>query len=167
MIPKTVERTEPGAFSALLRREERLEHVPLGRAIHSNPGIAHGEKHVRPRDDLGMLVRIVDIERRIRGRDGELAARRHRIARVDDEVHEHLFDLSGIGAHAPEAGCRQRLELDVLTQNALEHLADAGEYFIEIEDLRRQHLLSAEGEHLAREVRGGQARAMNVLDLRT
>ena len=36
------------------------------------------------------------------GLDPQGAARRHRVARVDREVHDHLLELAGIGAHRPE-----------------------------------------------------------------
>ena len=61
------------------------------------------------------------INQDIGGGDGELAAARHGIARVDGEVHDHLLELAGIGLHATEGGIKFGGKFDVLPDQAAEH----------------------------------------------
>src|SRR5947208_4714559 len=62
------------------------------------------------------------------GEDPEPAAVRHRVARVDDEVHQDLLDLALIGLHAAERQVRHRLQLDVLRSE--EHTSDSSHQII-------------------------------------
>ncbi len=94
------------------------------------------------------------IERDVGGLDGELAAVRHGVARIHGQVHDDLLDLSGIGLDGAEFGAGHHDQVDVLADQAREHLQVFGDDFVQVDDLRRQHLLAAEGEQLARK-RGG------------
>ena len=76
---------------------------------------------------------------------------RHGVAGVHDEVHDDLFDLSGIGLHAAQPFIERRGEYDVFTDQTVQHLFRVGHKCVEIQDGGLQHLLPAEGQELARQ----------------
>ena len=90
----------------------------------------------------------------IRSADGDLAAVRHGIARVDRQVHHHLFGLPGIGLGAAELRVERGDELDVFANEPAHQLRHVVDHEIQVEDSGRQHLLAAEGQQLAREAGG-------------
>ena len=55
-----------------------------------------------------MLVQV-----RVVRLDGKLSAARHRISRVDDEIHENLLDLAWDSFHLPQASRGEKSHLDV------------------------------------------------------
>ena len=84
---------------------------------------------------------------------------------VDDEVHDHLLELPRIGQHDAELPRRQQLQLDVLTKHAPQHLVQVRQDVVQIDDLRLEDLLSAEGQHLPRQIRSALAGALDLLEL--
>ena len=95
-------------------------------------------------------ARVVLIERGRSRLDGEFAALRHSVSRVDGQVHDDLLDLPGIGSDRPELGAAAMTSSMSSPIMRVEHLAGLGDDFVEVDNLRRQHLLAAEGEELAR-----------------
>ena len=91
-----------------------------------------------------MLSRF--IERGLRGLDRELAAFRHRIAGIDDEVHDYLFQLSRIGFDFAVFGAEVESEFDIDPDQPTNHRAQIGDHLVDTEDLPFHHLLPAEGE---------------------
>ena len=67
----------------LLGSEEGLEDAGLDFGGHARAGVGDGQEDAI----LGH-----------RGADGDGSAGRHGVARIDDEVHDDLLDLAGIGA---------------------------------------------------------------------
>jgi len=61
---------------------------------------------------------------------------RHGVARVDHEVHEDLPELPGVGSHGREAGAGNDDEVDVLSDQALEHGLHVGHDRVEVEHAR-------------------------------
>jgi hypothetical protein len=57
-------------------------------------------------------IRIV--EEGVSGFDGQLAALRHGIARVDGYVEDRAFQLMRVGLRRPHCGSHYRLDLDLL-----------------------------------------------------
>ena len=89
----------------------------------------------------------------------------HRVAGVDGQVHQHLLDLRRVDADAPEGGVEPRHDLDVLAEERPQHARGVRDEGVEVDDLRLQHLLAAEGEELAHEARGPLGGAHDVLHL--
>ena len=82
----------------------------------------------------------------------------HRVLGVDRQVDDDLLQLPGVGAHRAQVSCEDRAQLDVLTDQALQHPVHVGHDLVEVEDSRGQDLLAAEGEQLTRQVGGAQRR---------
>ena len=155
---------EPRALALLLGGEEGLEEVRLHVRVHADARVRHLEHHVRARLDPDPR-RLVLADRAIGRLDGQPAAVRHGVARVDGEVQEHLLDLTGIGRHGSEVRRGHRDELDRLAEEPIEHRVQAADDAVDVEHGGREHLLSAEGQELARERRrlvGGLADPLGI-----
>ena len=81
--------------------EERFEDAVLGLAVHAGAGIGNGQQYIAARFHHRMLLLFAFAHLGIAGLKDELAALGHGIARVDRQIHHHLFDLAGIGFHRP------------------------------------------------------------------
>lgn len=114
--------------------------------------VRHGEAHVGARRGADVLARDVGVELDVRGLDRELAAEGHGLVGVGREVHDHVLDLAGVGAHVPEARGAAQRELDVVAEDAPQRGLHRGEGLVEVEGARPHHLPAAEGDELPREV---------------
>ena len=57
-----------------------------------------------------------------------MAALGHRVARVDDEVHDHLFELVEIRLHEPKIAAVLDVEIDLLADEAAHEHLQIGEH---------------------------------------
>ena len=123
------------------------------------------EHHVVPgvQPLVGRRVLLVDVH--VRRLDRQLASVRHRVARVDDEVHEHLLDLTRVGLHAPERAAEDGDDLDVLADQAAQHLVHLADDVVQLQDPRLEKLLPAEREQLAGQRAGSVGRLGDLLDV--
>ena len=93
-----------------------------------------------------MLAGIFLIEFDAAGLDHQVAALRHRIARIHDQIYQHLFDLSWIGLDSIQRRiqfCRQR---NVLANQTPQHLVHIGDDVVQIHRQGLQNLLASKGE---------------------
>src|SRR6185312_4528599 len=111
-----------------------------------------GQAHIIAGDYANMRGVVLFIERGIRSFDGERAALFHGVASVDGKVHQDLVDLSGVGGNVPQAGFQNDAKVDIFTEQAAEHFLDVGYALVEIEHLRLNHLMAAEGQQLPGEI---------------
>ncbi len=102
--------------------------------------------------------RVVGVEIDVPRLERERSPRRHRVAGVHDQVHDHLLDVRRVRADSPERLRFHHLELDVLAQESPQHLVHASQEIVQIDHPRRDHLLAAEEEELAGEVCGADGR---------
>ena len=86
------------------------------------------------------------------GRDRQVPARGHRVARVDREVDQYLFDLAGIGDHQRQLVGQLGVQRDVLADRAAQHLLHVADDPVEIEHPGPDHLAAGEREQLVGEL---------------
>ena len=98
------------------------------------------------RASLRLALSMSDVARA----DSDRAAVGHGVARVHDEVHQHLFDLARIGFHRREFRLGRENIFDVFADEPGKHLAEVGDDGVQIEHARLQDLHAAEGEQLPR-----------------
>src|SRR5207302_3226740 len=79
-------KAQAGSFARFLGGEKRLEDARTDFRRHASAGIADIEANVIARDD-SLLRQGIGLQSSIRSADGDLAAVRHGIARVDGQVH--------------------------------------------------------------------------------
>ncbi len=108
-------------------------------------------------------VRLVEFD--VGGLDGEIAAFRHRVPRVDRQVHDDLFELTRVGVDAVEGRIERRHQPDVLADQALQQGLGARDDLVEFEHLWLQDLLAAEGQQLLRQRRRAFTGPPHLLDV--
>jgi len=91
--------------------------------------------------------------------DGETATFGHRVASVDDQVEQHLLDLGRVRVDETQVLARTDLGLDVLAENALEHVLEIRSDRVEVQQPRLLDLLAAESQQLS----GEPGRALGCL----
>ena len=79
---------------------------------HAGAGIADRQHHVLSRGHLGMRRGVGIVEMRVRRFDGQLAAVRHRIARIDREIEQHVLELVGVHPRLPQPAGQHGLDRD-------------------------------------------------------
>ena len=104
-MPKTVERPRPVPLPCSLVVKNGSKICACVCLVHPDAGIGDGEHHVGARRDPEVLCARRLVEFDVGGLDCELAALRHRVPRVHDQVHDDLLDLARIGLHVAEASC--------------------------------------------------------------
>jgi len=70
------------------------------------------------------------------GLDRELSAARHRITGIDDQIHDHLLDLSAISVDAIELIIQAHFKVDVCSDDSPEHVLHRADHLVQIENLR-------------------------------
>ena len=140
--------TEAGSFALLLCGEERFENMREGGPVHSLSGIANGKVDIPTRKHRGMGDRRVCRQGHGSGRHRERPPVGHRVLGVHRQIQHDLIDLSPV--RADDAGLRREVshEGNIFADQSFNHGADRGERLIEIENLERQDLSTAEGQEL-------------------
>ncbi len=130
--------------------------------IDAFAGVADHDRGVVTRRQSRVRRRRAAREREIVGADRQMTALRHRVARVDDEVHDHLLKLREIGAHGPQHRREAGRQRDVLADQPPQHLLDVLDHGVQIELDRLKDLPAPEREQLARHRRGLFSRPANL-----
>ena len=97
--------------------------------------------------------------------DRQLAARGHRVARVDGEVDDRLGKLPRVGHDRWHAGTDLRPQRHIVSEQTLEHAPEADDRFVHVEDARLEQLFPAEGEQLSGDGRGPFGGTPDLLDV--
>ena len=140
--------TQAGSFANLFGGEEWLKNAAHRRHIHPAPGIAHlqADKRAWPRLGVGLHEALVQFDQS--GADRQCATFRHRIARIDGEVHDDLLDHARVRLDRGQFRRRNKLERDRFTQQTLEHLGQVADHIPQVERLGLHYVLAAEHEQL-------------------
>src|SRR5579885_884681 len=154
---------EPGALAGRLGGEERLEDPPLDLLTHAHAGVAHRELDIFPGRRVGMILDIVLAQDNVVRFDGQRAAARHGVARVDGQIQQHVLQQVAIGPDRPQIRPRRNHDINGLAQGALQQVAHAGHQFIDIDDRRFQYLLT--GEASSRRVSSAAPSAADNADM--
>src|SRR6476661_2604181 len=126
--------------------------MTAGILIHTGSVVGYFQYDIRTgtirrlaRTDLGDQIDVSEY-------DGHTPATiRHRIPRVDDEIHDNLLDLAGIDTHASQIRIDVNEELNVHSEQALQHLLHVEHQGSEFHNLRLNDLFSAESQELSRQ----------------
>lgn len=77
---------------------------------------------------------------------------RHRVARVHREIHDHLLDGGRVREDAARGLGDEDIDLHAFADSSLDDALHSDDGLSEIDHVRLEHLLAAEGEQLPREV---------------
>ena len=109
-----------------------------------------------------MTAGVGDVELDVGGLDGDAAAAGHGVAGVHRQVEKDLLQLTGVHLDQPGAGAGGDDALDVLADQAAEHLFGVGNGGVEVDDLGHDHLSAAEDQQLPGQGRGPLAGLANL-----
>ena len=90
---------------------------------------------------------------------------RHRVARVDREVDDHLLELARVGAHRARSRPCLTTSLTVSPSSRLSRCDTSRHHVGQLQHLRAQRLLAREGEQLAGQAGGAVRVRLDLLDV--
>jgi hypothetical protein len=93
---------------------------------------------------LGCRFRRIDFA--IFRLDRQGAPFRHRIASIDGQIYQRVFELARVHKGRPRLAGKYRLDTDALAKRAAEQIGHPCDQRIHVDHLRRQRLASREGE---------------------
>src|SRR6058998_3142494 len=146
-----------------LRGEEWFKDMRLGVLVHTSSRVGHlqqdeaSARHVCPGVSLQAYVSRLD---------AQLAAIRHCIARIDNQIQDYLLDLPGIRRYTIEVVVQLHRELDILFDQAPEHLLRIADGLVDVQDNRLNDLLAAKRQELARQRSGATCGLFDLFNLR-
>ena len=114
---------EAGALADRLGGEERLERAFPDFLGHAAAGV--GDRKLEIFAGLDVADGIGG-HGHILGGDRQAAVAVHRVAGVDREIEDRIFELVRIDEHRPGFGVEPGLDLDPLAQRAVEQVGHAG-----------------------------------------
>ena len=154
LLDEAVHHAQPqaGALADILGGEERLEHFFQNVRRHAAAGVAHRDHHVGARAHLRVRLRIGLVEDDVAGFERELAAVRHRVARIDRKIEQCGGELCRIGDGAPDIVFQHRLDLDLLAERRAQQVRGIARKRIRIDRARLERLAAREGEQLMRQL---------------
>src|SRR5450755_4676459 len=82
----------------------------------------------------------------------DLAPARHRISRINHQIHQNLLNLAWIGRYGPNRDCWSERNNNILANHSLQHRGNVSHYFVQVESPGKYNLLATEREQLASEL---------------
>ena len=86
---------------------------------------------------------------------------RHGVFGVDDEIHDDLLELAGIGASAADGGSEAGGEFDIFADEGAQETLHVGDDGVDVDDFEFEKLFAAEGEELAGQSGGAVGGLLN------
>src|SRR5260370_6768253 len=129
--------------------EKRFKDARQYRCVHAHPRVGNDKQGVRPGRGSHVEPHKIIVQLDVLGFQRESSALGHRVARVDAEIHQHLFELSGICSYRRQSLRQRHFDLDVFSNDPLQHLQEVSNDVVQIQDAQLKHLLPAESQHLA------------------
>src|SRR4029078_8969051 len=133
---------ETGPRAGRFCREERIERLADEFLRHADAGIRY-----RDHDVLAGLYPIGGraigfIQERIAGFDRQLAARRHRVARVDGKIEKCRFKLGPVDLDLPQAAAPYRFNRDIFAQRSADQVGHVRDQAAGVDRTRVERLVA-------------------------
>lgn len=97
--------------------------------------------------------------------ENESSATRHGIACIDDQIHDDLFDLTWVRFDRKDFSVEAAGKNNIFADKPAHERFDIVGQLIQIEHLRFQHLLPAEGQELLRQHSGPFPAGLDLLEM--
>ena len=149
---------QPRALANFFGGEERLKEVRHDVGGHAAAIVADGEQHIVAGHGACVVDAVGQIQDGVARLDGDLAGAVDSVsgvdgvAGVDAKVGQGLVDLRRVEFDRPEVCARHPGQVDVLADQALQHLEHAGQGVVQVQPHGRYGLFAGEGEELAGDV---------------
>ena len=115
-------------------------------------GIAHRNRDELTLPGLGVFRQFRSGEPNPAGRYTQTAPMWHRVARINHQVHDHLFDHAGVRVDHWQPRNAFAVEINLLCDRRFKHFAQVLDQVIDAQGMGLDHLLAAEGQELPRQV---------------
>src|SRR6516162_5940867 len=157
LFDKTVDLAQPEARSGPRRfgGEEWIEGTSDDLPLHACASIADRDHHELPGIDISVVPAIGIIKISICGLNGDLAALRHGVTRVDGNVENRALKLVRVGIGGPQAACGYDLDLEVLAERRSQEIRHAGDHLVDVDRFGCKRLLTRKCQEAVRQ--GGSA----------
>src|ERR1700689_3755884 len=140
--------SESGAFAFFFGGKEGLEDSRLCFFVHADAGVAYGQQNVVAGTNKGLAAAMGLSHDQVLGLDGELAAAGHRVFGVHYEIHQDLFQLSGVGSGVRRVGSQGGREFDSFADQGAEQTLHVLHNGVDVDNLEFEQLLAAESQEL-------------------
>ena len=150
---------EAGAFAHRLGGEERLEHLGHEVGRHAGAGVGHADAEVLPRRHV-VLAGTDLVHPPVGGLDGDAAAIRHGVARVDAEVQQGVLQLARVDQSWPDSRQAHHFQMDMRADRTADELLHVGDQAVHVRGLGVEGLAPGEGEEAVRQGSGALGRAL-------
>ncbi len=156
---------QAGALPLLLGREEGLEDLGQDLLLDPAAGVADGQHHVAARRHGLVSGGMARVQLGVGGLDAQQSPVGHGVPGVHAQVHHHLLQLPRVGLHPAEVRAGNDREVDVLADQASQHLLQIRQEGVEVQHFRVHDLLPAERQELAGETGGTLRGLQDLLEL--
>ncbi len=153
---------QPGALVLRFGRKKRLEHPNSRGLVHANPRVGDREHHILSGLHPGMFSQRIGVEQDIGGANGQSASGGHGVAAIDHQVHDGLFELTGVRLDGGQLRVERCRQIDVFADQPTDHLFEIADQAVQVQLDRGQDLLAAEGQQLPRQIAGALARPVDI-----
>ena len=155
---------ESGAHAHRLGREEGFEHALDHVRRHAGAGVGHAQRDVLAGRQVALAGDAL-VHELVGGLDGETSAIRHRVAGVDTEIEQRVFELVRIDVRAPQPDRTDHFQRHGWTDGAAKEFLHAGDELVDVDGFWLQRLPARKREHPVGE--GGRAfrRALRHVDV--
>jgi hypothetical protein len=149
---------QPGALADRLGGEERLPDLFAHLQRNAGPVVGHlDQRHLaRARGGVGIaqLPRLGARQPRRADLDHPAALRAHRVARIDRQVHDGVFQRRLVGPHQRQVAAVIGLQLDVLAQEPPQQDLGFADQLAQLQRLALHGPLARKIQQLAHQVGG-------------
>ncbi len=155
---------QAGAFAERLGGEEGVEN-PLDQiARHADAAVGHAQRHVLARRQVAFRGSSF-IEPFVGGFDGEPAAVGHRVAGVDAQIQQRVFELVGVHQGQPQTAGTDHLHHHTRSDGAPHQVGHALDQAVEIGALGVERLPPRERQQAMRQGRRALEPALGGVDV--
>jgi hypothetical protein len=105
------------------------------------------------KNGIGVLLRVILVDKRVAGFDRQFALARHGVLGVHHKVEDRGLHLPGVDLDLPEVGAAYDFEIDIFTHRPPEKIRHSGEQLIDVGQPGIERLPAREGEQPLRQHR--------------
>ncbi len=120
---------------------------------HAGSRVADAEHYIVARNSTSMCSHIVLIKDNMVSCDGKFAAVWHGIAGIDDQIHQNLPHVAGIGLETAGMLAENNRHFDVLVNESPQHFVQFLDLIVKIKHHGFHGLLATEHQQLSRQRR--------------
>ena len=112
---------QAGALADFLGGEKRIENVAQDLRIHAEARVSDAQADELSYARLRVLLNVLRVNVRGGRADDQLSASGHRVASVNGQVDDDLFDHAGVGVNRRKLTLQIEIQNNVFAERSFEH----------------------------------------------